>query len=399
MDHERLTKSLTGAVALLLAAAVVVFGVKFTNGDLKPVYFIDASFDSAGQGLQSKSDVKVHGVNVGTVKNVKLVNGRALVRLQINKGQKIPVNTEAVIRPKTLFGEKFVDLSPGTAQQETAGPFLRNGQTINDTLGGFELEKVLADAYPILTNVKPEDLTTVLDTLAQAGAGEGPVVNHAIGNFQKLNALGVAHNADTQRFLDDFSLLSQELAARAGDLVALAKSLNSALPPLNQRGDEVSSILDNLSRLSNDAADLLDKNRPFQDKAFTEGSKSLTLLAGRSDKIGPLVHGLVQYLQFQAIVGHIPYGDGTNLAAVKLVLGGGCLTGQNTCQGGLPLSLSDLLAPPPTTPAAATTPPPPAPTAAAPSPPVGPTAPFPLPLPQPQTGNNAILNLLQGLLR
>jgi phospholipid/cholesterol/gamma-HCH transport system substrate-binding protein len=398
LKREPLYRSLIGAVTVVATVAVIFFGVKFSNGDLKPVYFLSASFDAAGQGLQSRSDVKIHGVNVGTVKRVSLVNGRALVRLQINKGQKIPVNTEALIRPKTLFGEKFVDLNPGTPQQEANGPFLHNGQVIKDTVGGFELQKVLASAYPILTAVKPEDLTTVLDTLAQAGSGEGPVINHSISNFAQLNALGVAHDADTRRFLDDFVLLSQELATRSGDVVSLAKSLNSALPPLNQRGDELSSVLDNLARLSNDTADLLNANRAFQDKAITEGGKTLNVLASRTGQLGPTIHGLAEYLQFQAILGHIPYGTtGSYLAGVKLVLGGGCLTGQGTGQGAGCPNLQQLQgqgsAPPApaAAPAAAATP--------APSPtPATPQAPLSL-LPPLQTGTNAILSLLQGLLR
>jgi phospholipid/cholesterol/gamma-HCH transport system substrate-binding protein len=395
LAHERLYRSLIGTVTLVFAIAFIFFGVKFSNGDLKPVYYLYASFDAAGQGLQQRSDVKIHGVNVGTVKRVSLVNGRALVKLQINKGQKIPVNSQALIRPKTLFGEKYVDLNPGPAQQEATGPFLQKGQSIKDTVGGFELEKVLASAYPILTSVKPEDLTTVLDTLAQAGSGKGQVVNHSVRNFAQLNALGVAHNGDTQRFLDDFALLSQELATRSGDIVSLARSLNSALPPLNQRGDELSSVLDNLARISNDTADLLNANRPFQDKAITEGGQTLSILAGRADKLGPTIGGLAEYLQFQAIVGHIPYGNtGSYLAAIKLVLGGGCPSGQGTgCAGPVP-NLSQVLGQGagPVTPAASLA-------GAIPGGPGAAAAPqAPLSLPQPATGTTAILGLLHGLL-
>jgi ABC-type transporter Mla subunit MlaD len=180
--------------------------------------------------------------------------------------------------------------------------------------------------------------------------------------------------------------------------VSLAKSLNSALPPLNQRGDELSSVLDNLARLSNDTADLLNANRAFQDKAITEGGKTLNVLASRTGQLGPTIHGLAEYLQFQAILGHIPYGTtGSYLAGVKLVLGGGCLTGQGTGQGAGCPNLQQLQgqgsAPPApaAAPAAAATP--------APSPtPATPQAPLSL-LPPLQTGTNAILSLLQGLLR
>jgi phospholipid/cholesterol/gamma-HCH transport system substrate-binding protein len=323
MPNERTVRILTGAISLVLFSTVVYFGLKVTGGAFRPVYYLSATFDTAGQGLDSKSDVKVHGMDIGSVTKVTLVNGRAQIKLRIDKGQRVPVGSRAVIRPKTLFGEKFVDIDPGSPQHEANGPFLKNGDRITNTLGGFELEQVLGKAYPVLKDVRPDDLTVVLDTLARGGQGEGPAINRQLANWKTLAAIGVAHDAETRQFLDDFALLSDELANRSGDLVAMAKSLNSALPPLNQRGDEVASVLANLSRLSNDFADVLDNNRPFQDKAVLEGGQTLGVLSGHAGQIGPLLVGIREYVQFQAIVGHIPYGNGSNLAAVKLIAGGG----------------------------------------------------------------------------
>jgi phospholipid/cholesterol/gamma-HCH transport system substrate-binding protein len=304
-----------------------------------------------------------------------------MIKMQISRGQKVPVGSKAVVRPKTLFGEKFVDIDPGPPQAEARGPYFNNGDRIVNTTGGFELENVLAKAYPLLKDVRPEDLTVVLDTLAQGGQGEGPAINRQLGNFQQLADVQAAHDADTKQFLDDFALLSDELANRSGDLVALAQSLNATLPPLNQRGDELASVLDNLSRLSNDTADLLNHNKAFQDKSVLEGGKTLDVLTGRVGEIGPLVVGIRQYLEAQAIVGHIPYTDGSYLAAVKLVLGGGCIFGQVN-----PCVVTSAAAP-----ATAAT------GRASPQPAPADINPFAV-LPHEQTGANAITNLIQGLL-
>lgn len=383
--HERAIRTMSGAIAVVFTAAAVLFGVKFSNGDLKPVYSLYATFTAAGQGLGVRSDVKVHGVNIGAVKRVTLRNGRALVKMEIQRGQKVPVGCSAIIRPKTLFGEKFVDIDPGP--HEATGPFLKGGQTITNTLGGFELERVLSDAYPILNAIKPEDLTVILDTLAKGGQGEGPAVNRTLDNFRKVADVQAAHDADTQQFLDDLAKLSQTLADHAGDVVGAASSLNSALPAVNQRGDEVTSVLQQLSRLSNDVADVLDANRPFQDKAVLEGGQSLALLAGRSNEIGPLLTGLRQYFQVQAIVGWIPMGDGTTLAAVKDIVGGDCPQGQvNGCSD----AAAAAAAKGQSSRAAAQAPP----GVPAPAPAAGPT----LILPVPSTGANAIEQLVRGLL-
>jgi phospholipid/cholesterol/gamma-HCH transport system substrate-binding protein len=329
---ERRFRIVSGLVAMVLAVAAVAFGIEVGNGALKSRYQLVATFTAAGQGLQARSDVKVHGVDIGRVTSVKLVGGRAKVTMEIDASQKVPVDAHAVIRPKTLFGEKFVDIDPGRA--ETTGPFLTKHGVITHTLGGFELEQVLADAYPILKAIKPEELLVVLDELAKGGQGEGPAINRQIQNWEALANVQAAHNADTDQFLRDLALLSAELDQRSGDIVGGAQALNGALPVLSDHGDQLAAVLDQTSRLSADLADVLQANRPFLEKSVTEGGKSIQTLADRSKQIGPLIVGVREYLQLQAEVVRIPFGDGTLMAAVKLVLGEDCPTGRNVAAGG-----------------------------------------------------------------
>ena len=370
---ERTFRILAGIVTLILLMSATVFGVSAANGALRDVYHLNASFASAGQGLITQSDVKIHGVNIGRVNGVKLRNGRALVRIEIDSDEKIPVDAKATIRPKTLFGEKFVDIDPG--ENEGKGPFLENEDTIKRTVGGFELEKILTDLYPILQVVTPEELNTVLHTLAAGGVGLGRTANRVLDNFQKLTEVQAAHSADTQQFLDDFALLSGELADSADDLIAGAKDLNSALPVLNQRGDELAVFLDQAARLSGDVADILEANKPFLEKAVTEGGKTIQALSDNRSRLGPTVKGLREFFQVLSEAGRIPRGDGTMMAAVKLVFGESCPTGRINC--------GDAVTPQ-AQPQAATI--------------AGGVAPLSPVLPAPQSGVDGLLELLGGLL-
>jgi virulence factor Mce-like protein len=381
---ERLFRILTGLSSFLFAFSAIVLGIKWSNGDFDAHYHLTASFSSAGQGLIQSSDVKVHGVDIGHVTGVRLVNGRALVRMWIKGGQRVPVDAMATIRPKTLFGEKFVDIDPG--QTEVSGPFLAEGGRIHHTLGGIELEKVLTDLYPVLKAVQPEQLMTIIDTLAQGSAGQGPAISRQLTNFRALADIQANHAADTQQVLDDLARLSDELANRAGDLVSAAQNANSALPPLNSRGDELTTVLDQGARLSHDLADVLEANRPFLTKSVTEGSKTIQLLFDNRGQIGPLVTGLREFIQTLAEVGRIPYGDGTNLAAVKFIIGEDCPMGRFN---GCPVPTSPISA---SQPAAAGGPA---------APPQGPTTitlpPLP-PTPVPVPGTQGIVDMLKGLI-
>src|SRR5207302_6946131 len=132
--------------------------------------------------------------------------------------------------------------------------------------------------YPVLQAIKPEDITTLLDSLAKAGEGLGPEINRQIIAFQQISDINVAHDADTRQFLDDLAKLSDSLANSAPDLVAGSKDLNVALPDLNSQASNVTAVLDQLARLSSDASDILEANRPFSNKFVAEGGKTLQVL-------------------------------------------------------------------------------------------------------------------------
>lgn len=327
---ERTFRIVAGLIALLFGFSTVVLGVKVADGFLRDDYDLNASFAAAGQGLIEDSDVKMHGVNIGRVAKVTLERGRAHVKMDIDDQYRVPEAARAIIRPKTLFGEKFVDIEPGPT--ETTGPFVRPGGELTDTLGGFELEKVLSDLYPVLQAVDPAELTVILDTLAAAGTGTGPDVNRAIANFTQVFDVQANRVAETDQFLRDLALVSEELARRGDDVVAAARDLNEALPTLNEREDDVASLLAQLGRLSSDAADILENNRPLLRKAVTEGGKALQVIHDTRGELPAFVVGLRQFIQTLAEVGRIPFGDGTNLAAIKFIVGEDCPNGR-PCAG------------------------------------------------------------------
>ena len=310
-----------GAIALLLMASVTAVGIKAAFGAYAGGFRVVGSFDAAGQGLLPGSDVKVRGVKVGSVRKIELVDGQAQITMRLYDGEEIPSAAVARIRAKTLFGEKFVDLDL-TDTDEEAGPFLQEGDVLENTEGGFELEEVLVDTYPILARIDREELMIVISQLAEGGRGLGEAVNRSILNGAAVSEV-LAENSDlTNEFLDDLARFSGQLADSADDIVGIADAGNAALPVLNDGEAELITILQQAGRLSNDVADLLLGNKDFVDASLGDGSRTLNVLYGQRSQVVPLVIGLRQYLQTLTEVVRIPVGDGTLMAAVKGILGG-----------------------------------------------------------------------------
>jgi virulence factor Mce-like protein len=87
---------------------------------LKPEgYRFEVPFDEATQ-LAQESDVRISGVSVGKVKAIELGDeGDAVATVELQaRYAPIPSDTHATLRQKTLLGETYVELSPGSNEAE-----------------------------------------------------------------------------------------------------------------------------------------------------------------------------------------------------------------------------------------------------------------------------------------
>ena len=316
---DRRQHVLTGIISIVLVVATMSVAVKGALGAFDGGYELVGTFDAAGQGLLPGSDVKVRGVNIGQVRRIDLVDGAAEIRLRITDGEEVPEGASATIRPKTLFGEKFVDIDPGAAPP--GADVLVDGDELTNTQGGFELEQVLADTYPLLQAIDPGELTTVLSELAAAGDGLGDEVNRTLVNGDELAQVFADNAGNTEQFLGDLAKISDELVGQADTVLEIADAANAALPALNEGEDDLIALLEQTGRLSNDVADLLEANRPFVRASFVEGSRTLQLLHDQRDQVIPLVIGLRQYVETLSSLIRIDVGNGTLMGAVKGLMG------------------------------------------------------------------------------
>ena len=116
-------KSFAAIIGLIVVAAVVslfILGQQRMRFPWEPKpYVLSAEFSTAqavvaGQG----QTVRVSGVRIGDVGNVKLRDGKAVVEMQIDPQYKSMIHTDAtaLLRPRTGLKDMFVDLQPGTSQ-------------------------------------------------------------------------------------------------------------------------------------------------------------------------------------------------------------------------------------------------------------------------------------------
>ena len=102
-------------------------------------YEIQAIFSNSG-GLKSGSSVVIAGVEVGRVKRVILDDYQAKIFLNLPLNLKIQEDAIASIKTKGLIGEKYVEITPGGADE-----LIKPGGRIRDTQSAIDIEELISN--------------------------------------------------------------------------------------------------------------------------------------------------------------------------------------------------------------------------------------------------------------
>ncbi|GAA4483327.1 MCE family protein [Actinoallomurus oryzae] len=292
---ERLRYRLYGLVFMIIVIVLVLLMLAQYNQAFKSVYHVTVNSDRAGLQLVPHSDVKVRGLIVGEVRSIHSTATGAAIDLALDPGKAalIPDNSSARMLPKTVFGEKYVDLVPPTAN---AGPHLKDGDTIaqDKSTTAIEVNQVLDDIMPLLNAVKPEKLNATLNALATAlqGRGEeiGQTIDLADGYLRKLNP----HLPTIVHDLRALSTVSDNLNGAAPDLLSIMQNLQVTNKTIVDKQPQLVSLLDKGIDLTGKLIPFAEENEPRLVGAQLANRQALALIAKSSPAIPCVFKGMAK---------------------------------------------------------------------------------------------------------
>jgi virulence factor Mce-like protein len=311
---------ITGPIIAALAILGMYLGIKAAYGGFGHYYKLNLELPRAGEMMQVGSDVRMRGVVVGKVSTIKLVNREVVLTLQMEQRYRVPSSAEAFVTLKTLLGAKFVDLRFDTY----GGPFLHDGSRIRTGHIGPELEDALADGVNVLQAIRPNDLATVVSTLAQAASGHGDDVARGLKANSDLSQLFASTLSPQLKALHDFNVIFGALKDKGVDLNNLADAMNQGVPVYDspQAQKALEQALDAIVPFSNNLADLLIINRADWDRMISSGDTVLGTIAAHDTGLRRLVYGLYQYVFKLSPPPFDNVGDGSGSAGFAAIIGG-----------------------------------------------------------------------------
>jgi len=223
----------------IVAIVVLVLGFNFLKGQSvfnKP-FVLYARFPEIGS-LEKSNMVKINGLNVGTVSNIKPADKEVssiIVELHIDKAISIPRNSIALIDGSVL-GSAYINIekAPGSA-------FLKSGDSISTRADMSLLSNLQAQVAPTLTR-----LNQTFDSLKLVIGG----LNSLFDPNTKNNLRGIIANMNVTS-----AELARLLDIQSGALSQTMNNLNVVTGNLAKNNDVINSSLRNVevttSRLAN----------------------------------------------------------------------------------------------------------------------------------------------------
>ncbi|MBI2411890.1 MAG: MCE family protein [Deltaproteobacteria bacterium] len=213
-------------IVILVYMSLRLGGIKFGRAE---GYTLHVYFDSAA-GLDKNASVRVAGVEVGRIKDIRLKDSKAHVILEIKPDVAIGRDFTAVLTTKGLLGEKYLELVPGAPN----APSLKEGEEITHTKSYADMDRLIT----VLSDVS-DDVKEVTESLSKVlGGDEGEAtLRNIVKNVEEMsfrvNHL-IAKNdeqvGNVLRNLDEFTgMLKTEGPGVTSELKLAIKNLNDAL--------------------------------------------------------------------------------------------------------------------------------------------------------------------------
>ena len=228
-------------------------------------------------GLLPGDDVRIAGVKVGAVKAIKIHDAKyAQVTFAVDKGEALHTDAQLQVRYRTLVGQRYVALEPGTN-----GPTMSSGQEVplSQTKPALDLTTLLNGFKPLFQALDPTTVNDLSQEIIEVFQGEGGTLDTLLAHTASVTNTIADHDQVIGEVIDNLDSALATIAARDGQVTTLIKTLKDLVVGLNADKGVILGELDGVDALARNTTAYLSQVRP----PITSDLTKLNTLAGTLD--------------------------------------------------------------------------------------------------------------------
>jgi len=288
MPRMGLDKHTSGDLVRLLAfvlstgLATSLLVITIGNLSFEKTHQYKAVFSDAA-GLNKGDDVRIAGVRVGTVQDLKVIKDNlAEVTFKVAQDVRVDDASRLQIKYRNLLGQRYVSLY----EEGTPTDTVPAGGTVpvSHTKPALNLTLLFNGFKPLFQALSPDDVNKLSYEIIQVFQGEGGTLQSLLDSTASVTQTLADRDEVIGQLLDNLSFVLDHVADRDQQLSRLITSFKRLVSGLNADRKPILDSLDNISALSVQTAGLLKGIRqPFVSDIHQLRSVAANLDAGKAE--------------------------------------------------------------------------------------------------------------------
>lgn len=260
-----------------------------------------AYFSEAG-GIKPGNTVRVSGMGVGRVSDIKLEGTKVRVGFTVRQGVELGDRTEAAIKTETILGSKMLELTPrGEGRLSGVIPLAR-------THSPYDLPDALGDLTTTISGLDTAQLSSALTTLANTFKETPPNLRPALEGVARFSDTLNGRDTQLRNLLGNANKVSTVLGKRSQQIAGLVANSNALLAALLDERDSLDALMNNVAAVSHQVSGLVADNRTQLKPALDNLNGVLEILDNRKEDIQKTLPKFKRYaMSFGECLGSGPF--------------------------------------------------------------------------------------------
>ncbi|GGO86110.1 Mce family protein Mce3B [Nocardioides phosphati] len=249
-------------LSLFLAFAVfVTVWLAAVTGDMQSGEKADyhARFADVS-GLQAGDQVRVAGVSVGRVTDIKVQkDASVLVGFDVDTSLHLSRATTAAVRYRNLIGDRILELDRGSSSAAELPP----GGTIAlaRTAPAVDLDALLNGFKPLFAGLDPTQVNQLSGQLVDVLQGQRSAVDHLVSSVGSFTSTLGDRSVLITQVVGNLNAVLGEVADRKDGLGHLTTELSELVDGLDRQDTQVLDAAGQINQMARSGADLLARSR------------------------------------------------------------------------------------------------------------------------------------------
>ncbi|MBW4715941.1 MCE family protein [Saccharothrix obliqua] len=297
-----------GVFATVTVLATALLAITIDNTDFRDTHPYAARFTDA-TALEEGDDVRIAGVRVGQVTDVRVVDRRiAEVAFTVDRERGLPRSVTATIKYRDLVGRRYVALEHGTGDASA----LRPGDVIplERTRPALDLTVLFNGFEPLFQALDPDDVNKLSGEIIRVLQGEGGTVDSLLRHTASLTRTLADRDRVIGEVVDNLNAVLDAVNSRTDQVTALVTTVQELTTGLASDRQAIGDAINAIGDLTGTTAGLLAEARePLRDDISRLGLVSRTLADHEA-----VVEGVIQRLptKIEAMARTASYGSWFN---------------------------------------------------------------------------------------